>query len=469
MSETGRPLSQAVFTRFIVFLALVFIPLFLVILLAMEYGFRSYVYEGDINKAHEYASLLEQDYLRAGSWQAVDPVLYQPPFGYRLDSLKRGLGRIQERIVVLDNTRHVVLDSKHVLLGTLHPPEHLINAVRLRNDQGKQIGYLLVGTMVDPALTMNHKAFLTDMALLLLILFLASLALSLPVAFWLGARISRPLKILVEETQKAAGGKWLWSVPSHAPREVQTLAQAFQSLGNSLKASESRKAELLADAAHELRTPLTVMRGTLEAMIDGVFPLEKATLEAVYSETLRLEKIVDSLRQLEDLRTTVAHSACFQWRPLLEHAIDLFQAAAREHRQTLDLSCDPETQGWGETSSVAQVIFNLVANALHYAPRDGNVWVEAKSTHKGSSLIVEDDGPGIPEVEREHIFERFVRLDRSRSGKTGGQGLGLAITREILTRHGGTIHVVKGRRKGARFEAFFPSQSEVSPSDLRGS
>jgi two-component system OmpR family sensor kinase/two-component system sensor histidine kinase BaeS len=469
VTETGRSLGQAVFTRFIVFLALVFIPLFLVILLAMEFGFRSYVYEGDIGKAHEYASVLEQDYQRAGSWQAVAPVLTQSPFAYRIDSPKREITRLQERIVVLDNSRHVVLDSKHVLLGTLHPPEHLINAVRLHNQQGKQIGFLLVGTMVDPALTMNHQAFLVDMALLLLILFLASLALSLPLAFWLGASISRPLKILVEETQKASKGKWLWSVPSHAPREVQTLAQAFRSLGNSLRASESRKDELLADAAHELRTPLTVMRGTLEAMIDGVFPMEKTTLEAVYSETLRLEKIVDSLRQLEDLRTTLARSACFQWCPLLEHVVDLFRAAAHENCQTLHLDCDPEIQGWGETSAVAQVIFNLVANALRYAPREGNVWVGVKSTPLGNLLFVEDDGPGIPEEEREHIFERFVRLDRSRSGKTGGQGLGLAITREILARHAGTIHVGEGRRKGARFEAFFPSPPEVSPSDLRGS
>ncbi|NNM67906.1 MAG: HAMP domain-containing histidine kinase [Spirochaetales bacterium] len=469
MTETGRSLGQAVFTRFVVFLALVFIPLFLVILLAMEFGFRSYVYEGDIGKAHEYASVLEQDYQRTGSWQDLAPVLSRPPFAYLIDSSKRGMNRLQERIVVLDNSRHVVLDSKRVLLGTLHPPEHLINAVKLHNQQGKQIGYLLVGTMVDPALTMNHQAFLFDMAVLLLVLFLASLALSLPLAFWLGASISRPLKTLVEETQKASKGKWSWSVPSHAPREVQTLAQAFRSLGNSLKASESRKAELLADAAHELRTPLTVMRGTLEAMIDGIFPVEKVALEAVYSETLRLEKIVDSLRQLEDLRTTLARSIFFQWCPLLEHVADLFQAVSHENCQTLHLDCTPEIQGWGEASAVVQVIFNLMANASRYAPRGGNIWISVKATQGGSLLIVEDDGPGIPAEEREHIFERFVRLDRSRSSETGGQGLGLAITREIVNRHAGTIHVAEGRRKGARFEAFFPSQTGLNPSDLRGS
>ncbi len=143
----------------------------------MESGFRSYVYAGDVRKAHEFASLLESDYTAAGSWQKVAGFLTRPPFGYRSEQTSQRFGLIQERIVVLDNARRVVLDSKHVLLGTIHPPEHLTNAVRLFDKNEKPLGYLLVGTMIDPALTINHQAFLADMAVILFILFLTSLAL----------------------------------------------------------------------------------------------------------------------------------------------------------------------------------------------------------------------------------------------------------------------------------------------------
>lgn len=437
------------------------LPLFVVILLTMEYGFRSYVYEGDIRKAHEFAPLLEADFVKAGSWRAVEPLLTQPPFAEQ-SVPNQALGRIQERIVVLNMERRVVLDSKKVLVGTLHPPEHLLKAIKLTTKQGKQIGYLLVGTMVDPALTSNHKAFLADMAIMLLILFMASLALSLPLAFWLGSRISRPLKLLVEETQRSTSGHWAWQVPSQAPREVQSLALAFQTLGQNLKASELRKAELLADAAHELRTPLTVMRGSLEAMIEGVFPLEKATLEAVYSETLRLEKIVDSLRLLEDLRLTQVKSSRFIWLKLVAHVVELFKVPSFEKKQEIVVNCSSVLEGWGEIEAVTQVLINLVSNSLRYAPEGGHVWLQVKHLEKGSMLQVENDGPPIPATERDHIFERFVRLDRSRSGQTGGRGLGLAITREIVSRHAGNIRVLEGSHGGPCFEVFFPGPQKAT-------
>ncbi|NNM54928.1 MAG: HAMP domain-containing histidine kinase [Spirochaetales bacterium] len=450
-------LGQAIFVRFVILLSLSFAPLFIGILYTMEYGFRSYVYAGDIRKAHEFASLLESDYSATGSWKKVQPFLTRPPFGYQTEQTSPGYRLIQERVVVLDNSRRVVLDSKHVLLGTVHPPEHLTNAVRLFDKQKKPLGYLLIGTMIDPALTINHQAFLADMAVILLILFLASLAVSLPLAFWLGSRISRPLKILVKETQQAATGHWTWSVPSSSPREIQTLAQEFQRLGFSLKASETRQNELIADAAHELRTPLTVIRGTLEAMIDGVFPLEKRTLENVYSETQRLEKIVESLRQLQDLRTTRVKPTPFMWRTLIDQVVGLFQASALENHQTILIRCAEKIQGWGESEGVIQVLINLLSNALRYTPKGGTVTVEISAVYRGTQLSVEDSGPGIPFQEREHIFERFVRLDPSRSEKTGARGLGLAIAREIILRHSGSIRVTEAPRGGARFEVTFPS------------
>jgi two-component system OmpR family sensor kinase/two-component system sensor histidine kinase BaeS len=445
-------------------------PLFVLILFTTESGFRSYVYQGDIQKAMAFAPLLEREFEGKGSWEAVGPLLSQAPFAFHSTPLSdspessihsdgpfQDFDWIQERIVILDTARKVAVDSKHVLVGTIHSVEHVADSVLLKNREGWTIGYLLVGTMVDPALTQNHEGYLSSLALSLVFLFIVSLCLVLPLAFWLGSRIARPLRTLVEGTQRATPGDWDWTLPEGTPREVQVLSEAFQKLGANLQTSEDRKAQMLADAAHELRTPLTVVRGTLEAMIEGIFPLETKTLEAVYSETLRLEKIVDSLRQLEDLHARPAQPASFSWKDLVGQVVGLFRSQALEKKQSLEWGGPEELLGWGEPEAIQQILVNLVSNALRHAPQEGLVVIGIGVSGQGSLLSVEDNGPGIPEEARERVFERFVRLDTSRSEKTGGRGLGLAIVRQLVQRHGGSIRVVAGRQGGARFEVWFPS------------
>lgn len=474
-TEQGTPLRQWIFLQFLLLLIVMVAPLFAVILLATESGFRGYVYQGDVNKALAFAPLIEAEFQRVGSWDAVEPFLSQAPFSYHpslsgdqtgpsshSENAVQDLDWIRERIVILDTARRVVVDSKRGLVGTTHPAEHVTEAIVLKTSEGWTMGYLLVGTMVDPALTQNHETFLSTTAITLVVLFLICLALAVPLAFWLGARVARPLQSLVVGTQRAAAGDWTWTLPSGAPREVLALDDAFQKLGQNLRSSEERKARLLADAAHELRTPLTVVRGTLEAMIDGVFPMEKKTLEAVYSETIRLEKIVESLRQLEDLHSRPLLVAEFSWSEQLNRVVGLFQAQARERQQSLTVDCPHELMGWGESEAIQQILVNLVSNALRHGASRGSVLVEVSRRDQGCVLAVEDDGPGVPVADRERVFGRFVRLDPSRSAQTGGRGLGLAIVKRLVERHGGTIGVTDGIAGGARFEAWFPGKKGAS-------
>lgn len=438
-------------------------PLFALFLVTTESGFRGYVYQGDVNKAMAFAPLLEKEFDKTQSWEAIEPLLAQAPFSYHTaasihsEIASQDFDWIRERIVILDTSRRVIVDSKHVLMGTTHPAEHVSDAVVLKNPEGWNTGYLLVGTMVDPALTQNHQTFLTTTAWTLVVLFLVSLGLAAPLAFWLGSRIARPLRALVQGTRRAALGDWTWNLPAGAPREVRDLDAAFQTLGHHLRLSEDRKAQLLADAAHELRTPLTVVRGTLEAMIDGVFPLERKTLEAVFAETVRLEKIVESLRQLEDLHAQPFEATPFDWRESVERVVGLFQAQARGRQQTLVVEGPSPLMGAGEPEGIQQILVNLLSNALRHGREGGVVRVELAPRADGILLAVEDDGPGVPAGDRPRVFERFVRLDPSRSGQTGGRGLGLAIVKRLVERHGGTIRIAEGALGGARFEAWFPT------------
>jgi signal transduction histidine kinase len=457
-------LGRWIFLRFVLLLAVMAAPLFALILLTTESGFRGYVYQGDVSKAMAFAPLLEKEWERQQSWEALEPLLAQAPFSYHAsaplpgDNASQEVDWIRERIVILDTSRRVVVDSKHVLLGTTHPAGHVSDAIVLKNSEGWTTGYLLVGTMVDPALTQNHEAFLSTTVLTLAGLFLISLALAVPLAFWLGSRIARPLRALVQGTQRAALGDWSWNLPLGAPSEVRELGAAFQNLGHSLRLSEDRKAQLLADAAHELRTPLTVIRGTVEAMLEGVFPLDKKTLESVFAEAVRLEKIVESLRQLEDLHSQPFHAADFGWHELVQRAAGLFQVEARSRRQTLVVECPVRLRGKGEPEGVQQILVNLLSNALRHGRDGGTVRVEVVPGPAGAVLSVEDDGPGVPPDQRQTIFERFVRLDPSRSGQTGGRGLGLAIVRQLVERHGGKIEVTASRSGGAQFTVTFPGE-----------
>jgi signal transduction histidine kinase len=468
-TNAGPRLGNWIFLQFVLLLVVIVAPLFALVLLTTESGFRGYVYQGDVTKAMAFAPLLEKEFGRVGSWEGVQPLLAQAPFSYHSMPMMGRMGTsihsddptqdfdwIQERVVILDTARRVVVDSKHLLEGTTHPAEHLAEAVILRNPEKWAIGYLLVGTMVDPALTQNHEDFLGKMATTLVILFAVSLVLSVLLAYWLGDRVARPLRTLVLGTRRAASGDWHWKLDPGAPREVRELHDAFQSLGKHLQAAEARKAQLLADAAHELRTPLTVIRGTLEAMIDGIFSLEPESLKALYEEATRMGKIVDSLRLLEDLHGTPFQAVEIEWAPLLRRVVGLFGAQARERNQQLELKCPEDARGRVEPEAITQILVNLVSNGLRHAPDRGLVRVELSPQSPFTVLSVEDSGPGIPIEDRARVFDRFVRLDPSRSGKTGGRGLGLAIVKELVQRHGGTVQIVDGLLGGTRFEVQLP-------------
>ncbi len=242
-------------------------------------------------------------------------------------------------------------------------------------------------------------------------------------------RMSMPLDDLLDASNKIAEGDYSARVEEKGLREMRSLTRAFNSMASRLQANDQQRRAMLADVSHELRTPLTIIRGNIEAILDGVYPADETQLKSILEETQILSRLVEDLRTL-----SLAESGSLQLkREPADIAALIHETAAVFHSQAdsaevkmelslidkpLSLEIDPER--------IRQVLTNLISNALRYSPRGSSIKVnltEAAAGGEGRVLIsVEDSGPGIASEDLPHVFDRFYKSRDSR-----GMGLGLSI------------------------------------------
>lgn len=238
--------------------------------------------------------------------------------------------------------------------------------------------------------------------------------------------------------------------------EVSEMLLAIDTLTRQLAAAESLRRRLVEDLAHELRSPLTAVRGYAEGLRDGVFPDPAQAVAGLQRELGRIERLIT------DLRHSALPSSPAEFWP-----VDLGELAAsvtgghmpEARAKGIDLQLHVGTGGpyvvLGDTDRLGQVLANLLDNALKYTPAGGTVKVTVGQPPGGSpdevSLAVRDTGPGIPERDLPHIFQRLYRAERSRARSTGGSGIGLAIVKQIVLAHGGTVEAGNPEGGGALF------------------
>ena len=229
--------------------------------------------------------------------------------------------------------------------------------------------------------------------------------------------------------------------------------------------SDLRRADLIrrdfvANVSHELRTPLTAVRGYVEALADG--PADEETrqrfLEIITRHTTRMERLVKDLLRLAqlDARQEVPDMGACDMRQIFDAVVsDLAPAIeARRHRITIDVSSEAG-EVRGDAAKLHDVVRNLVENAVNYSADEADVRLEARGKDGTVTIAVSDSGPGIPPDDLTRVFERFYRVDKSRS-RPGGTGLGLAIVRHLVELHGGGVHAENRQEGGARFTVTLP-------------
>ncbi len=256
--------------------------------------------------------------------------------------------------------------------------------------------------------------------------------------------VAGPIDEMVEATRRVGSGDYAVRVrqPRRGPRELGELAAGFNTMAERLEVDERQRRSLLADVSHELRNPLAVVRGNLEAIIDGVHPADQAHLASILDETLVLGRLVEDLRTvaLSEAGTLPLHREPTDLVLLIHEAARSFETMAAATGVAVEVT--PETDAADlpaldiDPVRLREVLDNLIANALRYTPAGGTVAIVAGRAPAGRSVnvSVSDTGSGIAPEIRAHLFERFAKTGDSR-----GSGLGLAIARNLVEAHGGSI------------------------------
>jgi two-component system phosphate regulon sensor histidine kinase PhoR len=228
-----------------------------------------------------------------------------------------------------------------------------------------------------------------------------------------------------------------------------------------LRRADQIRRDFVANVSHELRTPLTAVRGYVEALIDGPADAEttRRFLDIIARHTTRMERLVKDLLRLAqlDARQEVPDVTSCDMRHIFEAVVsDLAPAIeAKKHRVTIDVAPDA-CEVLADAAKLHDVVRNLVENAVNYSQEAGEVRLEAQRTDGRVTIAVSDSGPGIPPEDLTRVFERFYRVDKSRS-RPGGTGLGLAIVRHLVELHRGQVRADNRPGGGARFTVTLPS------------
>jgi signal transduction histidine kinase len=284
-----------------------------------------------------------------------------------------------------------------------------------------------------------------------------ALLISLALAFFLARSVYRPIMRISKAAKNIAQGHYDDRVPESGPPDVKELSVSFNEMAGKVQQSQQQLRHFVADASHQLRSPLTSIQGFAQAMLDGTASDEETRLKAVRiinDESRRMIRQVNELLELSRMQSgqVKMNSEPVDMRELLSHCQEIMSLRLEEKKIRLKNEMDPVPTVQGDADSLEDVFSNLLDNAIKNTPVMGEIQLTLKSQNNQVEISIADSGPGIPPEQIPHIFERFQQTEGLRSGF----GLGLAIAREIIISHGGSIEVTSNPGEGARFKVNLP-------------
>jgi signal transduction histidine kinase len=435
--------------------------------------FNSYVAEADEQQMQRTRDALQVQYAVVGDWPGAQRVL-------------SAMGAMRgDRLVVTDGEGNVLADSRQELTGStldedaLGPSLPLVYADRpvgmlhiLRDGRRpmKMQPALAPAAIEDQFATSSNDSsehdFLGSVRRSLLWAALGAGGIAVVLSLVLSRQLTAPLRSLRNAAHRIADGDLSQRVGVKGDDDVAELSASFNLMAASLDRNERLRRELTADIAHELRTPLSVIQGTLEAILDGVAQPDAQTIASIHQETLLLNRLVTDLR---DLSLAEAGQLKLQHEPtdlaeLLRQTAARWYAEAEEKGVALEVQAAEMPPASVDADRVAQVVANLLSNALRHTPSGGTIvlslapsTIEAQGKAAPAALLsVSDTGCGINAEDLPRVFDRFYRVDRSRSRTSGGSGIGLAIVKYLVEAHGGRAWAQSELNNGSTFLCLLP-------------
>lgn len=419
--------------------------------------------EDDGSRAELSTLALTEQYEKSGGWQEAQAVIE------RMGSSAAG-----RQLILTDLRREVVAAYPPELLrsrieispdhdirweatvirdGRQYQAQHELRAVPhslLTDSTGKPIGTLYYLPHPPERAGEAEEVFVDGLNRTILIAALVSASTALIIALALSRKMLRPIEALTVAARSMERGDLEQRVRITTHDEIGELAQAFNSMAESLARAEQLRRNMVGDVAHELRTPLTNIRCHLEMLQDG---LEKPTsdfIDSLHDEAMLLNQLVDDLQDL-----ALAEAGHLKIEPQrisvrteVERTKTAWQRQVEEAGLTVAIDVPEALEAHADPKRLGQVLRNLLANALTHTPAGGSINILAERLGAEIRMKVEDTGRGIAAEAVPFIFERFYRTDASRQRRTGGAGLGLAIVKQIIEAHGGRVWAESEIEKG---------------------
>jgi signal transduction histidine kinase len=407
----------------------------------------------DLMQSRRVEMELSRYYQFRGSWEGVQPFVVE-------------WGKLYERrIVVTDSNNIVVADSAEGTLGQQYIDEGPGEPMAPMMGMGPPIGilYLTPGETLD----VNRAALqITYHTIGRFFLWggLLAIGIALLLTFFLSRRILAPVKALTAAARQFGKGDFSQRVNAEGKGEVNELAYSFNTMADNLERDERLRRNMVADIAHELRTPLSNLRGYLEAISDGVVKPDDDVIHSLNEEASSLSRLVDDLQEVSladagEIKLIIQPEEIS--RPINE-AVSALQTKATSRGLTITTELTAELPVVNiDAHRIKQVLLNLLENAIAHTESGGSIKVSAMGREDRIFVSVADTGEGIPEEDLPLIFERFYRVDKSRTRATGGSGLGLTIARRLVEAHGGTIEVKSQLGRGSTFTFAIPVLKNV--------
>lgn len=423
-----------------------------VITVTWQQQFEDYVQRGVQERADVVAEALGEAYEEGGSWDTVSFV------GIAHLGMVGGMS-----VQVLDADGKLVAYTqgrmgRMMTSGT--PP--VVAEVTARTDivvNGEVVGeVLVVQDTPGSVLTERDESFriasLRGLALAALIaVVLASIA---GVLYSRG--ILRPIEAVTRAAEALRRGDRSARTGMKGGDPITDLGATFDQMADAVEAERAFEQQLTADVAHELRTPLQSIQATVEAMQDGVLPTDEKRMSLIHDETVRLGRLTESILELSRLETGMAHIALadIDLSVPVAVAVDSTRALMESTGHTLEQAVEQGITVRGDGDRLTQAVSNLLANAARYTPEGGHIRIRVLRDGAEAVIEVADSGIGVAEEDRARVFTRFWRADPARSRASGGLGIGLAVVREIVERHGGKVGVHEADLGGAAFVIRLP-------------
>ena len=414
-------------------------------------------FERDVEeaKAARIEQMIAKYYAASKGWGGLQPAVEQASDLYGV------------RIVVKDSDGDVIADSRDASGSSEADMMKEKYSLPLLS-RGREVGTVALAPSVVPlevpepsvsilASALNRSLLWTGLAAGIAGVLLVSL---------LSRRVLAPTRALGSTARLLGQGDLSQRVAAQGRDEIADLGRTFNSMAEDLEKAEQQRRSLMADVAHELRTPLSNIQGYLEAVRDGLLQPDNSTIDTIHQQVMHLTLLVEDLRLLAladagALRLDIEPDSLEQTLSKSMEAVRP-RADAKSVSLSLDISADLPLVLMDRTR-IAQVVGNLLENAISHTPEGGRVGVTVEATAAGTARVtVADTGSGIPVDDLPLVFERFYRVDPSRARATGGAGLGLTIARQLVEAHGGIIYAESEPGMGSRFTFELPMGAPAS-------